>query len=209
LTRRAAQSGITMLETMIALLIMALMAVALSATLGSSVRVFARGGALNAELAQALARRDLRLWLDHAMTTAAPDDTRPLFVGRADGFDVLVLPPDGLFWPGHATALALAPDGMLRATGRDAAGVPQERALRLAPDGWRISLRYWGRTRPDQLPDWRSDWPADAALPDLMQIRFDGPGRALPPLTLRPARAAFQSEMSLSSLLPPALPSRP
>lgn len=206
---RNAQSGTALLETMMALLVMALMATALATTLGSGVRVFARSGVLSEELALALARRDLRYWLDHAMNAPVPGDARPLFVGRSDGFDALTLPPDGPFWPGWATGLTLAPDGELLARGQDPSGNSQIMQLRIAPEGQWISVRYWGRMHLDHSPGWRADWPTSDILPILVQIRFLGPGRALPPLTLRPTRAVLQSEMSLSSLLPPALPSRP
>ncbi len=206
---RDPRAGLTLLETMIALLIMALMAVGISAMFGAGVRVLVRSGAVNGELKQSLARRDLRHWADHAMTVSAPDDPRPLLMGRPDGFDLLVLPPGGPFWGGWATRLTLHPDSTLTAEGKNAQGEIRTLVLRLGPDSTSVSLRYWGKIQLYSPNSWSNVWPVASSLPDLIQIRFHGSGQQPPPLTVRPARAIFQREMSLSSLLPPALPSRP
>lgn len=206
---RNPRSGLTLLETMIALFIMAIMAVSISTVFSGGVRLLVRSGIVNGELKQSLARHDLRHWADHAMTAPAPDDPRPLLTGQPDGFDLLVLPPDGPFWAGWATRLTLHPDSMLTAEGKNAQGEVQTLTLRLGPDSTSVSLRYWGKVHLYSPKNWRNDWPVGSSLPDLIQIRFHGSGQQPPPLTVRPARAIFQREMSASSLLPPALPSRP
>jgi hypothetical protein len=76
-----------------------------------------------------------------------------------------------------------------------------------APDGTRLVFSFWGRGAPDGLQRWHESWPTNAGLPGLLRIEF--PGSGLPPMVIRPAKAYLQSEMSLSSLVPPDLPSRP
>ena len=206
---RSSQAGLTLLETMIALLIMAMIAAMFSGALGTGARVLVSGATLGTDLQDALGRRDLRTLLEHQLETSPPDDGRPLFTGRADSLEALVLPSDPAYWPGVATVVVISPDASVTATGRDAEGREVARSFRLATEGSRIDIAYWGRIAPDQLPAWYQDWPASAPPPDLVKITFSGPGRPLPPLAIRPSKAFVQSEMSLSSLVPPALPSRP
>jgi prepilin-type N-terminal cleavage/methylation domain-containing protein len=206
---RAGQSGLTLLETMIALLLMAIIAAIFSGALGTSARVLVSSSALNTDLQDALGRRDLRALLERQLETTPPDDGRPLFMGNSDSLEALVVPSDPTFWPGVATLVAISSDASVTAIGRDAEGGEVSRTFRLAAEGYRINIAYWGRTQLDQAPAWHKEWPAGASPPDLVKIDFRGPGRPLPPLAIRPSKAFRQSEMSLSSLVPPALPSRP
>lgn len=206
---RNTQAGSALLETMIALLVMAMIAVMMSGVMGSGVRVLARSAALGDDVEQALHRRDTRLWLEHAIMQPVSGAPRAGFVGTQTGLKAQVIPPSGAFWPGMVTILTLEYNSQVTAEGQDAAGRPVLRQMQLAPDGQKVSLLYWGRRAANQDNTWYSDWPAEAALPSLVKITFVGPGRPVPPLTIRPAKAELQSEMSLSSLVPPALPSAP
>ena len=207
---RNPQSGVTLLETMVALLIMAMVAMLLSSALGGTARTFNRGGGVSVSIDQALARRELRQWVEHALITSVPGDTRDLFQGTASGFALLTLPPSGAFWPGAATLIETSPSPSVSAEGL----LPETRAkgivqVTIAPPDTQLSYRYWGSTTANAPPGWHDRWPAGAGLPGLIRIDFSGPQRPLPPMVIRPGKAWLQSEMSLSSLVPPALPSRP
>ena len=66
----------------------------------------------------------------------------------------------------------------------------------LSAEGALTGIRYFGDGA------WREDWPG-GALPEAIRIDYLDRGRVVPPLTVIPARRARQSEMSLSSPVPP------
>ena len=75
---RNRQSGVTLLETLIALLIMAMVAAILSSGFGTSVRSLNRSAEVASWVDQALARHDFRLWLENALPAPVPGDGRAL-----------------------------------------------------------------------------------------------------------------------------------
>lgn len=209
MTKRRATAGTSLLETMFALLVMAMMAMMVSGTLSNSVRVLTRSGVVSDEIEFAMARRDVRRWLEQALSLPEPGKTGPVFVGAESSFSADVLAPDPLFWPGKAAVLRLDTGPSLFATGVDASGRPTRRVFSIAPEGHRLMISYWGRPTESSALAWRTSWSSALGPPILMKISFAGQGRPIPPLTIRVGKAFVQSEMSLSSLVPPALPSRP
>jgi type II secretory pathway pseudopilin PulG len=209
--KRNPKSGVTLLETLIGLLVMAMVAGLISAGFGTTTRFWDRSLQVADRVEQALARRDLRLWLEHALTSPVPGDTRPLFEGTAEQLTFLTVPPGGLFWEGNATLASVGPrEATAIAVGLDADSREDRRTtLHLAADGIVLHFSYWGQRAASEYADWHDVWPREAGLPGLVRIDFVGVGRMPPPMILRPAKAWLQSEMSLSSLVPPALPSRP
>lgn len=206
---RNRRAGVALLETLIALLVMAMIAALVSGVTGGSIRVLVRSAALGDDLQQALNRRDLRLWLEHAIIEPVIGGPFAGFVGTETGLSALTSPPAGTFWPGAPTSVTLTENAQFVAQGQGEDGQPVLRQGALAPEGQRISLLYWGRLAENQGDTWYFNWPSAAPLPGLVKITFTGPGRPVPPLIIRPAKAFHQSEMSLSSLVPPALPSAP
>jgi hypothetical protein len=186
--KRKPKAGVTLLELLIAVWVMAAAAMILSSTLGLVGRALARVGAVSHEVEAMTARLMLRRWLeamplrarltgnDSAMTFGTLIDEPPLTVARLT--EVLVS-GDG---------------GAVRASAAEAV------VAELAPVGVLLALRYYGSPVPGNQPEWRSDWPVNAEqLPDLVQISYADRDSVLPPLTVMPARLARQSEMSLSS----------
>jgi type II secretory pathway pseudopilin PulG len=210
MTARSPRAGVTLLETLIGLLVMAMVAALLSAAFGTNLRLLSRSQVSAASVDQALARRDFRTWLEHALEGPVPNDPRPLFAGTATELRFLSVPPGGQFWPGTATDVSFGPEPTALGTGTAPDHTAEVGlAVALAPLGTRVTLDYWGRAAPDQSPEWRNQWDPSLGVPDLVRITFLGDGTLPPPMVIRPAKAWHQSEMSLSSLVPPALPSRP
>ena len=184
-TRRNRRAGVTLLEMLIALWVMAAAAVILSSSLGLTGRALQRVGAEAADVDALAARAVLRRWLEEmpvaarlsgdatAMEFGALIDTPPLSAARVEGVRVAM---DG-------TAL--------RAVAADGAVVAE-----LSAEGTLTGIRYFGDGA------WREDWPG-GALPEAIRIDYLDRGRVVPPLTVIPARRARQSEMSLSSPVPP------
>jgi prepilin-type N-terminal cleavage/methylation domain-containing protein len=187
--RRNPRSGVTLLELLIALWVMAAAAVILASTLGLAGRALARVGTEAREIEAITARLTLRRWLeamplqarlsgdDAGMTFGALIDQAPLTAAQVT--EVRVSGAGG-------TIEADAAGGAIVVT--------------LAADGALVALRYYGAAVPGDSPAWRPDWPANAVrLPELVQISYASRGRDVPALTVIPARLARQSEMSLSS----------
>lgn len=210
MTGRNPRSGVALFEMLIGLLVMSMVAALLSAAFGTNIRLLNRS-AISSELVdQALARRELRIWIEHALEGPVPNDPRPIILGSPTELKILTVPSIGPFWPGFATEVSIGPNAVAVGSGLQVDRVTQTKlSLDLAPDYTTVQFSYWGRSAPDSLPDWSSTWTPEQGLPDLIKITFIG-SRSLPaPIAIRPAKAWHQSEMSLSSLVPPALPSRP
>lgn len=210
MSARNPRAGVTLLETLIGLLVMSMVALLLSAAFGTNLRLLDRSQTSSALVDQALGRRDLRIWLEHALVSPVPNDPRAVLSGTSESLRFLTVPPGNLFWPGTATEVSLGPAASARGTGTAADG-RTERAvvLMIAPERATITLSYWGRSTPDQPAEWHDSWLPTQGLPDLIRLTFQGEGPLPAPMAVRPAKAWRQSEMSLSSLVPPALPSRP
>jgi type II secretory pathway pseudopilin PulG len=210
MTARNPRAGVTLLETLVGLLVMAMVAVLLSSAFGTNLRLLSRSQASAALVDQALARRDFRIWLEHALESPVPNVPRPILSGTSTELRFLSVPPGGQFWPGIATEVSFGPEATAIGTGTTPDKATEiGLALALAPPGTLVALEYWGRATPDNSPEWRNQWDPDHGIPDLVRIAFLGDGLLPAPMVIRPAKAWRQSEMSLSSLVPPALPSRP
>jgi hypothetical protein len=74
----------------------------------------------------------------------------------------------------------------------------------LAAKGKITGIRYYGSPDLTAPKAWQDSWPESAgALPDLVRIDYDSAGAPAPPLSVIPALWARQSEISLSSPVPP------
>jgi prepilin-type N-terminal cleavage/methylation domain-containing protein len=186
--KRKPKAGVTLLELLIALWVMAAAAMILSSTLGLVGRALARVGAVSHEVEAMTARLMLRRWLE-----AMPLQARLTGSGSEMTFATLIDEPP--LTAARLTEVRVSGDGgAVRASAAEAV------VAELAPTGDELALRYYGSPVPGGLPEWRADWPVNAdRLPDLVQISYADRGSVLPPLTVIPARLARQSEMSLSS----------
>jgi Tfp pilus assembly protein PilV len=208
--RRSTTAGVSLLETLVALLMIAMIATLLSAGFGTTTRYWFRSSQATLQVEHALARRDLRNFLEHALPQAVPNDVRPVFAGRSSELTFLAILPDGSFWAGDAVEVTLTVTATLRASGTDLdARTPRVWTGRLASEDIAARVSYWGQAKPDEGARWQAEWDPELGLPDLVRIDFAGDGKVPPPLIVRPGKVWAQSEMSLSSLVPPARPSRP
>lgn len=210
---RNRRAGVTLLETMIALAVMAMISVLLASGLGMVARVLNRSTDVTADVDQALNRLQLRGWIEHTASTPFPGFELTGFSGGETSFTFEALPGEGLFWPGSPVVVTVNADEggkiTVHAAGAADSTSPLTQDLALSRPGTGLRVSYYGRKGPDVPPDWQTNWPADLGPPQLVMLTAatDNPG--FPPLTVRPGKALRQREMSLSSLVPPALPSRP
>lgn len=214
---RNPKAGVTLLEMLIALAVMALLAAIGASVLSFSGRSLARIGDSAAGADIALARHDLRYWIEHALMQSGADGITIAADGDSRRLTLHVLLDDGLFWPGQVTVVTLGLDAapvdpvvIATASGlSDSDQSPTDRTLTLSGMGARLAIRYFGRTSEDSSVDWHDTWRSKDGIPSLVQITISDSLRAYPPLIVRPGKIFLQREMSLSSLLPPTLPSRP
>ncbi|MCZ8334910.1 MAG: prepilin-type N-terminal cleavage/methylation domain-containing protein [Rhodobacteraceae bacterium] len=185
--RRNARAGVTLLEMLIALWVMAAAAVILSSSLGLTGRALQRVGSEAADVDALAARAVLRRWLEEMPVAAR-------ISGDATGMEFGALIDAPPLTAARVERVQVAIEGAaLRAVAGDGAVVAE-----LSADGVLVGIRYFGDGA------WREAWPATASgLPDAIRIEYLDRGRVVPPLTVIPARRARQSEMSLSSPVPP------
>jgi Tfp pilus assembly protein PilV len=193
MTTRNPRAGVTLLELLIALWVMAAAALILASSLGLMGRSLARVGSEAADVDRIAARVTLRRWLEDMPAAAR-------LTGDASAvtfFTLIDSPP--LTAAELVEVRVSGDDGAVRA--RAQAGAVQ---VDLSPAGGISSIRYYGAPGVADRSAWRDDWPVTAtALPDLIRIDYADGARPMPPLTVIPARKAGQIEMSLSSPVPP------
>ena len=194
--RRNPRAGLTLLELMIALWVMAAAALILSSSLGLTGRALARVGSDAADIGPLTDRNRLRQWIESIPPGATlSGDSKTL------SFTTLIDEPPLDMARLSDVQLALS-DTTLRAV----AGPTDEPALTatLSTTAIGLTIRYYGRPLPDGQSGWHDTWPATAvALPDLIRIDYPSDLTPAPPLSVIPALSSRQSEISLSSPEPP------
>lgn len=197
MTRRNGRAGVTLLELLIALWVMAAAALILSSSLGLMGRALARVGGEATDVDRISARVTLRRWLEEMPLGAR-------LTGDAGGVTFFTLIDTPPLTAAELVAVRVSGEGgAVRAEAGSGTG-DGALSVVLAPVGEVTGLRYFGAPGPGDRVEWRADWPeAATAPPDLIRLEYTDGVRVMPPLTVTPARKARQSEMSLSSPVPP------
>lgn len=211
---RDRRAGVSLLETMIALAVMGMIAVVLSSGLSNSARVLISSTEVTRDIDRALARQHLRSWLERAMPIPFPGQNDAGFRGTGSDLNFSFISDRGEFWAGDPVLVSLGADDtgavILTAMGSaDAMGTPAKRQVVLSDAKSTLTLRYFGRLNPEAPLSWLGAWQPEAGLPELVRITIANEQNGLPPLTINVGKLMRQREISLSSLVPPALPSRP
>ena len=196
---RDPRAGLSLLELLLALALMASLALILATSFDIIGRALQRLDPARAATLPLLERGTLRRWIE-----AMPREVTLRVEGDSLTFETLI--DDGQFWPGVLATVTLARAGdalVATAVSPDAPGHPgQTRALVLSHAVSDIGLEVLPLAE-GAAAGWQADWPVGPVLPDLVRITYDIAGRATPPLIVMPARDARHSVMSLSSPLPP------
>lgn len=194
--RRNPRAGVTLLELLLSLVLMAAMAVILASVLGLTGRAALRVGAAAAATDLLVARHTVRGWIEAAPRMAP-------FAGSPEAlrFETLAdTPPFSAADPARISLSRDAAGAVIAEIASSDDAVSQRLTLSTAGE---LRIGYFGRLASAAAPAWHSDWPAAAGPPDLVRIDYEGPAGGFPPLTVIPALVARQGEISLSSPLPP------
>jgi hypothetical protein len=212
--RRDPRSGTTLLETMIALGIMALIAMTLAGGMRGFVRSLTMSSQVSDAVALGMARAELRGWLEASLSLPFPGNQYPGFNGTSEQLEFRFVDEAGNFWAGDPVVVRVSGNqaGLIVATATgsiDESGEQKAKALALTAEPASIQFEYFGRFSADAPIGWAPEWSASAGLPLLVRMTISSDIERIPPITIRPGKALAQSEMSLSSLVPPSLPSLP
>jgi type II secretory pathway pseudopilin PulG len=210
--RRRSNHGITLLETLVSLAVMAIIALSLSYGMTAMLTFSDRTKGHTEDIAEIAARQLARAIIERAATVPFPGFDFVGMQGTSTSVTVESWYSEPPFWPGAPVLLTLSadPTGTMssRIAAYDESRTPFEMDQQIGPAGG-ISIRYFGQVPGDVAATWHSEWKSSDGLPQLIEITSGAPSSAFPPTAIRPGRSNAQSEISLSSLVPPALPSRP
>ena len=192
MAKRNGQQGITLLELLTAIAVMAMIAVGLSSLFDTGGQVWRRID-LNGEFADhAVNRSELRSRLETMPVVSFDRPLEDIFRATTDGFSAQVERGNQSVWLTVTLGLtaANASDGVTN--------------FILRSDLSTTKITYYGRKSVRDLPEWHDDWTNATLLPLLIKIEtWQTDGTANPPLTIQPGKLTRQMEISLSSLVPP------
>lgn len=163
--------GFTLLETMIAIVLLAFLALGLMAALKLGLAFPGAAQTLDRMGPVTAVQNFLRRELSSALALPAADWDGVAFLGSASAFEMIGAMPERAAAGGlHEVRLSLEGDRlMLRWRRLDPPAPAQERAL-LDHVG-AIEIAYWGSRQDTEAAAWRSDWRGAHYLPALVRIR--------------------------------------
>jgi general secretion pathway protein J len=178
--------GFTLLELLIALSLLALMALYLSAGIGTGRRVWETRASIEDRETLTAVREFLRQRIEEtwpAHKRLASDEIRLVFDGSEDRLEFVSPLEAGANWSGlYQFVIRAGGEGQVR--NLEIAGDlfrPQEqstaakfhRPLLVAVEA--IHFAYFGSPSPDSPPVWSSTWPPAQGMPYLVRIKVDFP----------------------------------
>ena len=180
--RFSKRAGLTLLELLVALALMALIGAGIAGAMGIGIRVFERAQVLDAGQIEQTHRRQLRRFLMEALPPTRITPFPNAFRGGTDtlSFVTLAEAPFAL----DAAALqvtvtaGLGPTTMVITAIDDQGRVMATWEAPLAEGA--VTIRYLGETE-----EWRTDWEGQPQLPRLLDISISG-SVEWPPLTVAP-----------------------
>ncbi len=165
------QHGFTLLETLIAITLMAFLALGLTAALKLGLAFPGAAQGLDRAGPVVAVQNFLRRELSSALALPAADWDGVAFLGSSSAFEMIGAMPERAAAGGlHEVRLSLDGDRlMLRWRRLDPPGPAQERALL---DHVRaVDFAYWGSRHDTEAAAWHSDWRAAQYLPALVRVR--------------------------------------
>lgn len=190
---RNSSSGVTLLEVLLSMVILGLIGAAMSSMIGTGTRVWDRVGANSAVVDGAVQRLAMRQAMEGLPTVTLSRPLDSILDTQRDGFSF------GEDIEANTNFSVKHEDGRLLFH-NIANGPPQTAYANIQT----VKFNYFGRKNIRETAQWYGDWSEASLLPLLIKIESTQVGGLVnPPITMQPARTARQSEISLSSLVPP------
>ena len=186
------QSGLSVLELLVALALLAMIAATLASTVTTSARVWERSKTFTERDSQVLLRTELRKWLETMKPFSRPWGQPQEAAGTATRFRFLTTDLLMAFPALSETRVTIEVRGegeirdlwiLLEGIDRGGGIVAREERL-LAENLPDARIRYYD-TDPDD-PGWRDDWSVPRKRPALVSIVADVSPLIWPPLTVAP-----------------------
>ncbi len=194
MTRRGSESGVTLVEMLVVVLLLGLAATTVLAGARLGSLFWSRAEQKSADTAEMDALQGM---LRHmiaaaypAFVAADPKDARIAFGGTAHDLTLVAPAPgtqDASRWA--VLHLGVEPQGMDRALvlrwrpelpSADENAAPREQRTILLDHVASLDLAYFGAAREADLPDWHSGWADSDRLPAMVRIRIDRNGSTRP-----------------------------
>jgi len=165
------QHGFTLLETLIAIVLMAFLTLGLTAALKLGLSFPGIAQTLDKGAPIAAVQNFLRRELSSALALPAADWDGVAFLGSNSAFEMIGAMPERAAAGGlHEVRLSLDGDTlMLRWRRLDPPGPARQRAL--LDHVAALDIAYWGSRHDTEAAAWRGDWRAAQYLPALVRIR--------------------------------------
>lgn len=211
--KRIRDLGVTQLEVLFSLAVMGLIAVGLSQALSFQLRASNYGLGVERGDTELLAQHDLRQLIESIPLDFDDQTARHIFAGNSQSINFMALDSDASASGDASIAaryqLALNAKAELRlskiqnAQPTSPGGRPGPSDQIIASEVSALEISYYGRITNEVEAKWHPSWSDPIQFPDLIKLEWLKAGVVKPPLTIVPARIGHQSEISLSSLVPP------
>lgn len=192
MTRARRESGLSLLELLVAMTILSLVVALAAGGLSFGRAAWERGADLGgARIEERAARKALARLVAGAEIIRLRDGTRTprvLFDGGSDRLAFPAPPPTRLAATGlQYVQLERSPDGALTlawtAIGATRPRIDGSAAREAVVDGVEaLAFRYWGVGPEGEPAAWRSEWRGRTTLPEMVEIRLRAGGRDWPPI---------------------------
>lgn len=207
--KRSSNAGITLLETLVSLAVMAIIALMLAQGMSAMLSFSDRNNSGSEEVDEIAARLQLRRIVEWAADAPFPGFPVVGFHGDNQSVTVESWYPEAPFWAGAPVVVIVSADKMgavhAKSSGLDLQQKPFTLDQVVSGSGGLV-VRYFGQKRDNSKREWHDEWSAEDGIPELLELASDGPTASFPPTAIRPAKQRLQGAMSLSALLPSALP---
>lgn len=205
---RQADHGVSLLELLISLAILAMLTIAITSIFGLGRRVWDASDRFEGRIEVAIVRDRLRHALEHMPVPNANLSGADVFVGSKDQFRFLISghalgKSDARnYWVGVETNQTSSSRTLQAFEGPVGEEASDHRVI--ATGFTDVVISYYGSKTSSAAPGWYDEWSDSRLLPKLVKISFvTGANRPIPPFAVQPAKVTRQRLISLSSLVPP------
>lgn len=174
-TKFTSKSGLSLLELLVSLALMALIGAGLAGAFGMGTQVWLRTAALDEHRQEIALRGQLRRYMSQVLPPTRLTPFKEVFSGRSDSLSFITLAETPFAPEAAAMRMTLSRSedelGLFVELLDDNSGSLRGWTDILARGVDQVSFEYWGSI--DGSIGWHEEWGIDNALPDLIRIRLN------------------------------------